>query len=67
VADIFSMATTTTRAKRAGLKPRKAKPSARALSSAALLKLAAKHRPPQRWYDEQADPTKPKSSRRHEH
>jgi hypothetical protein len=29
------------------------------LSNAQLLKLAAKKRPPQSWYEEQIDPTKP--------
>jgi hypothetical protein len=35
------------------------KASAKPLTNAELLKLAAKHRPPQSWYDEQIDPTKP--------
>jgi hypothetical protein len=29
------------------------------LSNSQLLKLAAKHKPPQAWYDQQDDPTKP--------
>jgi hypothetical protein len=33
------------------------------MTNARLLKLAAKHRPPQSWYDEQDDPTKPASSK----
>jgi hypothetical protein len=51
------MATVQTTAKRApkATKPRKkpaAKRPSRPLSHAQLLKLAAKHRPPQSWYDE---------------
>jgi len=38
----------------------------RPLPNAALLKLAAKHRPPQSWYDENIDPTKPERSPRRE-
>jgi hypothetical protein len=34
-------------------------PPGKRLSNTALLKLAAGHRPPQEWYDDQADPTKP--------
>ena len=33
----------------------------RPLGSAALLKLAARNRPPQAWYDEATDPFKPKA------
>jgi hypothetical protein len=36
--------------------------AAKELSNAELLKLAAKHHPPQAWYDEQIDPTKPAAS-----
>jgi hypothetical protein len=39
-----------------------AKPAAKQLSNAELLKLAARNRPPQKWYDEQVDPTKPATS-----
>jgi hypothetical protein len=48
-------------------KPRRkpaAKAPARPLSHAQLLKLAAKHRPPQSWYDETIDPTKPERATR---
>jgi hypothetical protein len=38
------------------------KPVGRHLSNADLLKLAAKQRPPQSWYDDQPDPTKPSPS-----
>jgi len=37
-------------------------PPEKRLSNAALLKLAARHRPPQQWYDDQVDPTKPAPS-----
>ena len=55
--DSLNMAAVPTTAKRAPKrsKPRKkpaAKASRRPLSHAELLKLAAKHRPPQSWYDE---------------
>jgi hypothetical protein len=51
------MATHTKRSKSKVRTP--SKPRARRLSNAELLKLAAKNQPPQHWYDEQADPTKP--------
>ena len=38
--------------------PSKKRPAKR-LSNAQLLKLAAKRRPPQSWYDQTIDPTKP--------
>jgi hypothetical protein len=43
-------------------KPRKR--SSKPLSNAQLLKLAAKQRPPQSWYEESVDPTKPQSAKR---
>ena len=52
------MPSTATRAKRKK-KARKPKARARRLTHSQLLKLAAKHRPPQSWYDEQIDPMKP--------
>jgi hypothetical protein len=53
--DNLGMATKVQRAKPV----RRRKAAARPLNNARLLKLAAKHRPPQSWYDEQVDPTKP--------
>ena len=46
---------------RKALQPRRPKKTA-ALTHAQLLKLAARNRPPQSWYDEQIDPTKPEPS-----
>jgi hypothetical protein len=63
------MASTAARIKQTRGKARNTavKRPARRLSNASLLKLAAKRRPPQRWYDEQTDPTKPEPSRTREH
>ena len=52
------MSLTKPAAKRPVRKPASKAGSAR-LSNAQLLKLAAKNKPPQAWYDEQANPTKP--------
>ncbi len=38
------------------------KASDKQLSNAELLKLAVKNRPPQAWYDDESDPTKPAAS-----
>jgi hypothetical protein len=59
-ADNLSMPSTKQPTKKSPM--RKARPSKAALSNAALLKLASKNKPPQRWYDEQADPTQPAAS-----
>ena len=55
------MATTqkTVKRPRKASKPRTPKKAAAPLTHAQLLKLAARNRPPQSWYDEQVDPTKP--------
>jgi hypothetical protein len=44
------------------LRKKPAKSPAKKLSNAALLKLAARHRPPQEWYDDETDPTRPAPS-----
>jgi len=51
------MASASVRKKR----PKKTSPKRRAkpLTNAELLKLVAKHRPPQSWYGEEIDPTVP--------
>jgi hypothetical protein len=53
--DIINMPSTKAPSKPAHRKPAKA----RRLSNATLLKLAARHRPPQTWYEDQTDPTQP--------
>ena len=55
VADNSIMATKIHPAKPA----KKPKTSARPMSNDRLLKLAAKNQPPQSWYEERVDPTKP--------
>jgi hypothetical protein len=48
-----------TKAKRKPKATKAPKRSTEPISNARLLKLAAKRRPPQSWYDDQTDPTKP--------
>jgi hypothetical protein len=51
---------TTTNAKSTKKAAKRKSVAKQPLSNARLLKLAKKHRPPQKWYDEDVDPFEPK-------
>jgi hypothetical protein len=61
---VRSMAAPNKTTRKKSQRPTSAKARVRPLSNARLLKLAAKSRPPQSWYDETIDPTKPAPARR---